>query len=104
LNHRFGRFVSIVKLQTVYNTTYTAQPPIDMQFVLRRRTPLGNPNNYVIIKMHYPLPNSIRAEVNGAIQPPILLTDSGLKRTLNTSLCGDNVYFYTNYTIHFVVT
>lgn len=42
--------------------------------------------------------------MGGAVVKPILLVDSGLKRPLNTSICGDNVYFFKNYTIHFVVT
>jgi hypothetical protein len=75
-----------------------------MQFQIERRNPLGDNSNYVVIKIYYPLPNMIRVQVNGAPMKPILQTDSGLSRTLNTSLCGDNVYFYTNYTIHFVVT
>lgn len=54
--------------------------------------------------MYYPRPNMIQIKVNKVVQDPILLTDGGLKRSLNTSLCGDNIYFYTNYTTHFVVT
>jgi hypothetical protein len=79
-------------------------PPIDMQFQLQKRTPLGDNSNYVVIKMYYPMPNMIQVKVNGVLIDPILLVDSGLKRALNTSICGDNIYFYTNYTTHFVVT
>lgn len=75
-----------------------------MQFQIQKRTPEGNNNNFVVIKMYYPLPNMIQIKVNGVAIDPILITDSGLKRNLNTSICGDNVYFYTNYTTHFVVT
>lgn len=50
------------------------------------------------------MPNMIQVKVNGAVIDPILITDSGIKRQLNKSLCGDNIYFYTNYTCHFVVT
>ncbi len=79
-------------------------PPVNMQFQIQKRTPNGNASNYIIAKMHYPKPNLIQIKVNGVIQDPILLTDTGLKRNLNNSVCGDNAYFYTNYTIHFVVT
>jgi hypothetical protein len=104
LNRRFGRFLSVVKLNSTYNLTYAAMPPIDMQFQLQKRTPMGNPTNFIIAKQYYPMPNMIQVLVNGVVQDPILITDSGLKRRLNTTVCGDNVYFYTNYTTHFVVT
>ncbi len=79
-------------------------PPVHMQFQIQKRTPEGNNNNFVVIKMYYPLPNMIQVKVKGAVMDPILLTDGGLKRNLNTTLCGDNIYFYNNYTTHFVVT
>jgi hypothetical protein len=55
------------------------------------------------------MPNSIRALVGGKVMKPILLTDfnnttPGIATQLNVSKCGDNIYFYTNYTISFVVT
>jgi len=79
-------------------------PPVKMQFQIQKRTPEGNNNNYIIAKMHYPLPNMIQIKVNGVVKDPILITDSGLKRPLDKTVCGDNAYFYTNYTTHFVVT
>lgn len=96
--------MSIVRLNQVYNLTAASMLPLNMQFQIVKRTPQGNNSNYVVIKMHYPLPNMIQIKVNGALIDPILLTDTGLKRNLNTSVCGDNAYFYTNYTTHFVVT
>jgi hypothetical protein len=93
-----------VKLGGVYNLTGTAMPPINMQFQIQKRTPVGNNSNFVVIKMYYPMPNMIQVRVNGVIMDPVLLTDGGLKRSLNTAQCGDNVYFYSNYTTHFVVT
>jgi hypothetical protein len=33
-----------------------------------------------------------------------LLVDGGLKRPLNTAICGDNIYYFTNYTTNFVMT
>ena len=38
------------------------------------------------------------------VQRPILMTDNGFSRSINTSVCGDNLYNYENYTIVFVVT
>lgn len=105
LNRRFGRFVSIVSLNRVYNLTGTAFPPLNMQFQLQKRTPAGDNSNYIIVKMHYPFPNMIQVKVNGRVIDPVLIIDGGnLKRALNPAVCGDNAYFYTNYTTHFVVT
>lgn len=62
-----------------------------------------------MVRLHYPRPNSIRLSYKNAIVDPILLTDlsntaSGLKENINTSQCGSHAYFFTNYTITFVVT
>ena len=70
---------------------------------------MGNSSNYLIIDLHYPRPNSIRLKYKNVIVDPILLTDvnntaSGIMTNLNTSQCGSYIYFYTNYTIRFVVT
>lgn len=43
-------------------------------------------------------------QVGGKTVRPKLLTDSGVKDQLNTSVCGDNIYYHTNRTIVFVVT
>ena len=104
---RLGRFVSIVKLQTQYNLTFATMPPLDMWMQLQKRTPKGNNSNYVIMKIHYPLPNSIRVFVNGIRQSPIITTDltsSQLRRQLNSSICGDNIYYLKNRTIRIVIT
>lgn len=79
-------------------------PPLNMQYQIQKRSPNGNSSNYIVAKMQYPKPNMIQIKVNGVIKDPIMLTDTGLKRSLNKSDCGDNIYFYTNYTTHFVVT
>lgn len=70
---------------------------------------MGESQNYIIVRIYYPLPNSIRVKLNGKIVDPILLTDynntaSGTQKDLNTSVCGSNIYYYTNRTISFVVT
>lgn len=111
-NKRFGRFVSIVTLGKTYNMTYAALPPTNLQVQLRKRTPLGDNSKYVVIKLHYPKPNSISVSVNKVIVKPILLTDyivggsvtPGLLQNIDTSLCGSNIYNYLTYTTTFVVT
>jgi hypothetical protein len=89
--------------------SFTAQPPAELQVQIQKRQPLGESNHYIIARIYYPLPNSIRVKFNNKIVDPILLTDfnntaSGTQKELNTSQCGSNIYYYTNRTISFVVT
>ena len=60
MNNRIGRFVSVVKLQKMYNMTFTSMPPEDMTLKLQKRLPEGNTSDWVIVKLMYPKPNSIR--------------------------------------------
>jgi hypothetical protein len=57
----------------MYNVTMAAMPPIDMRFTLQNRIPGGNASDWVMMKMYYPLPNSISVTVNGKIISPIPL-------------------------------
>lgn len=87
--------------------SFVTMPPLDMTLQLQKRTPAGNNSNWVIIKLYYPLPNSIRIFVDGVRQSPIITTDItsiNLRRELNTSICGDNIYFFSNRTINVVLT
>ena len=103
-NHRLGRFLSIIKLNTTYNITFQSMPPASMNFQMENRTIANGSSNYIIVKIKYPVPNLIRISANSEIVNPIVLVDTGLKRPLNTSICGDNVYYYSNYTTNFVIT
>lgn len=89
--------------------TFKAIPPENLQLQIQKRTPQGDNSNYVIIRLHYPVPNSIQVAVNNVVQKPIALTDysggnSGVLSNLNTSQCGSNIYNYKNSTITFVLT
>lgn len=101
-NTRQGNFISIVQLQQTYNLTFASMPPLDMMMQIQKRLPNGNASDWVIMKLTYPLPNSIQVKNNGVIVPPITIT--GQEGDLDTTLCGSNKFFYKNYTIHFVVT
>jgi len=79
-------------------------PPVKMQFQIQRRTLTGNASNWIVAKFVYPRPNMIQISVNGEVKNPILIQDNGMARELNTSVCGDNAYFFRNYTTHFVIT
>jgi hypothetical protein len=104
LNKRIGRFTSIIQLQKYYNVTMAAMPPIDMRFRLQRRLPNGNGSDWAVFKIYYPMPNSIQVSVAGVVIPPISLLDNNGQNPINTSVCGSNLFFYKNYTIHFAVT
>lgn len=90
--------------------TFASMPPLDMSMQLQRRSPEGNASNYVILRIYYPIPNSIRVFVAGSRKSPIINTDvsnythDGLRRTMDTASCGDNVYFYNNRTIKLILT
>ena len=75
MNRRLGRFVSIVELSKIYNMTFSSEPPIDMRLQFQRRTILGDNSEFIIIKMHYPRPNSIRTQNRGQTIKPITLLD-----------------------------
>lgn len=83
--------------------TFTSMPPEDMTFKLQKRLPEGNDSDWVIVKLMYPKPNSIRVQVNGQGIRPIQLKDNETQ-LLDTAQCGSNKFFYKNNTIHFVVT
>jgi len=104
LNLRLGRFVSIVELSRVYNMTFESEPPIDMRLQFQRRKLEGDNSEFVVIKLHYPRPNSIRVQNRGVTQKPITLRDNNGETALDTTVCGSNKFFYQNNTIHFVLT
>lgn len=94
----------MIKLHKTYNMTFTSMPPEDMTFRFQKRLPEGNSSDWIIVKLMWPKPNSIRVEVNGLPVKPISLLDNNGESPLNTSVCGSNKFFYKNYTIHFVLT
>lgn len=104
MNNRLGRFVSIVHLQRTYNMSFASSAPADMTLKLQYRLPEGNSSDWIIVKLFYPLPNSITVQVGGVVIRPISLLDNDGQTPLNTSQCGSNKFFYKNYTVHFVVT
>ena len=117
LNRRFGRFISLIRNNRMYNMTYTASPPGKLQLQLQRRSEAGDANTHVVIQLHYPFPNMIQVKKNvqrtnakgnivtrKKVVRPILLTDSGFKKPLNLTDCGSNMYDFRNYTVTFVVT
>lgn len=104
MNLRLGRFLSIVQLFKWYNMTFASNPPTDMRLQLQKRTLGGNNSDWVVVKIYYPFPNSIQIQVNGVTIAPITLLDNNTQKQIDTTSCGSNIFYYFNYTIHFVVT
>ncbi len=40
--------------------TFVSMPPEDMTFKILNRLPTGNSSDFVIVKIYYPKPNSIK--------------------------------------------
>lgn len=84
--------------------TFESEPPIDMRFQIQQKTTTGNNSDWIVVKLYYPRPNSIRVQNRFGIVKPITLLDNNGENPLDTSICGSNKYFYQNYTVHFVIT
>lgn len=104
MNRRLARFISVIQLFKTYNMTFESEPPIDMRFQIQQKTTTGNNSDWIVVKLYYPRPNSIRVQNRFGIVKPITLLDNNGENPLDTSICGSNKYFYQNYTIHFVIT
>lgn len=57
--------------------TFTSMPPEDMTFKMQKRLPEGNSTDWVIVKLMYPKPNSIRVKVGDQIIKPITFVEGG---------------------------
>lgn len=88
----------------MYNMSFASKPPTDMRMQLQKKIPGGNNSDYIIVKIYYPFPNSIQIQVNGATIAPISLLSNNTQKKLDITSCGSNIFYYFNYTIHFVVT
>jgi hypothetical protein len=63
-NKRLARFWSIVRLGKFYNMTYASQPPSDSVYqIQKRQLPSGNPNDWVVIRIYFPVPNAVLVRV-----------------------------------------
>lgn len=75
-----------------------------MHLSIQRRLPGGNSSDWVIVKLMYPDPQSIRIQVGGRTIAPISLLDNNGENDIDPSVCGSHKFFYKNYTVHFAVT
>lgn len=94
-NKRLGRFWSLVVVNNTYTLNYTALPPASTEFALQKKSLTGEPNEYVIARVVYSVPNTVQIQrENGQIVPSAKLQPDGTLEDLNTSQCGSNQYFY----------
>lgn len=110
MNRRLARFVSVVKLHQNYNLTYAGQPPSDTRFQIQKRLlPTGNASDWVIIRIYYPLPNSLEVLVKNSTGSDIIVKPFAINNGVATDLrnyvdvCGANNFHYGNGTIEFVL-
>lgn len=74
LNLRLARFWSIVKLHKTYNISYSSSPPKDSRYQIQKRLlPSGNNQDWVIVRIVYPLPNSLQIRVKNSTGTDILV-------------------------------
>ena len=110
MNLRLARFWSVIKLHKTYNLTYSSTPPADSRFQIQQRVePSGNANDWVIIRIYYPLPNSIEVMKKDASGSDQLVKPYPLNEGVPVNLmdhvdkCGANTFHFENGTIEFVV-
>jgi hypothetical protein len=71
--------------------------------------PTGNPEDWVIIRVYYPIPNSIEVLVKNTTGKDILVKPFPIRQGVaedlrqHTEFCGANNFYYENGTIEFLV-
>ena len=74
MNLRLARFWSVIKLHEKYDMIFSGRPPSDMRLQIQRRAlPLGNANDWAIVKFYQPLPNMIEVLANNVIVKPFVV-------------------------------
>lgn len=101
MNKRLSRFWSVVRLHQKYNLTYASQPPSDARFQIQKRAlPTGLDSDWAIIKIYYPLPNSIEVRVKNTTGTDILVKPFPVRQGVPADLtsyidtCGANNFYY----------
>lgn len=108
---RLARFWSVVRLGKYYNMTYASQPPSDSVYqIQKRQLPNGNPNDWIIARIYFPVPNVVivRASTTTGGENVIVpgfqqINGSYPSLSASTGVCGANYYDFTTNMIHFVV-
>ena len=96
----------MVKIEQHYNLSYSSTPPADSRFQIQKRIlPSGNETDWVILRIYYPLPNSIEVRIKtdagkDQLVRPFPIRD-GVPEDLSGHVgeCGANNFHYENGTI-----
>ncbi|CAK63318.1 unnamed protein product (macronuclear) [Paramecium tetraurelia] len=105
LNLRESKFVSLVSVNTVINMTNAGMNPTTSEYWLSKRSEAGSPEDWVILKWQFSVPQIIQVMVNNKVVQPGLTTNNKHHDLMTmTNQCGANNYFFENRTIHFVLT
>ena len=89
-----------------YNITFNSTPPRDARFQFQRRVnPAGNTSDWAILKVYYPIPNSISVQVGDVVIEPITVLENNIEDPLMslTHICGANKYYFKHRTMDFVI-
>lgn len=78
--------------------SFSAAPPKDMVFRVQNGG-AAEVSEWGIIKIFYPMPNSIRVEVDGETIEPLMKTDEGETLSGWNNTCGENIYHYNEQVI-----
>ena len=82
--------------------SYGSQPPSSSVYKIQRKTLQGT-NGYFIGQIYFPVPNSIRVTAKNKVLKTYRM-DQNIDLHTKSHLCGAHTFFWTNHTIHFVVT
>ena len=103
---KYNQFPVLVVEDRTYNLRFTSQPPRDMRFQLQRTEKDDfSPEKWVIVKVFFPIKNSIRVNVKGQTIDPITILDQNAEDPLLglTDVCGSNKFYYKDQTLDFVL-
>ena len=91
---------------STYYMNFRSIPSRNMYFQLQQKDKESDsPNDWIIIKILYPFPNSLRLRVDGYVLDPIVLLDNHAEDQLLglTKSCGANKFYYKEQTFDFVL-
>ncbi|CAD8161606.1 unnamed protein product [Paramecium octaurelia] len=103
-NLRESKFVALIPSNKIVNMSNAGMNPTASEYQLSKRYEAGSPEDFVILKWQFQVPQVIQVSVGNKVILPGMTTNSKHHNLINmTDQCGANNYFYQNNTIHFVV-
>ena len=90
--------------------TYASQPPSDAVYQIQKRLlPTGNPNDWLAIRIYFPVPNAVLIRVTNTTMNNQFVTGfkkfNGVYPDITTmgGVCGANYFDFEKNTITFIV-